>query len=142
MLHADVAAADVPVVLGVCEQSQREAPVDRADPEDVLEQVLADAHLDVVESDDPSVRGIEMAQDFYAEFGLGTTDKAFNPVDAHGVEMAAIQALTRKSGAGAAKSRRWSGRTASTARLQVTYIGAGYGYAIETSAARGVPQPF
>jgi hypothetical protein len=34
-----------------------------------------------------------MAQDFYAEFGLGNTDKAYNPVDAHGVEMAAIQAL-------------------------------------------------
>ena len=34
-----------------------------------------------------------MAQDFYREFGLGSTDKAFNPVDAHGVEMAAIQAL-------------------------------------------------
>jgi hypothetical protein len=34
-----------------------------------------------------------MAQDFYGEFGLGTTDKAYSPVDAHGVEMAAIQAL-------------------------------------------------
>jgi hypothetical protein len=34
-----------------------------------------------------------MAQDFSSEFGLGNTDKAFNPIDAHGVEMAAIQAL-------------------------------------------------
>jgi hypothetical protein len=45
-------------------------------------------------SDDPSVRHMGMmAQDFHEEFGLGSTDKAFNPVDAHGVEMAAIQAL-------------------------------------------------
>jgi hypothetical protein len=45
-------------------------------------------------SDDPSVRHMGMmAQDFHREFGLGSTDKAFNPVDAHGVEMAAIQAL-------------------------------------------------
>jgi hypothetical protein len=48
-------------------------------------------------SDDPSVRHMGMmAQDFYGEFGLGTTDKAFNPVDAHGVEMAAIQALYQR----------------------------------------------
>jgi hypothetical protein len=45
-------------------------------------------------SDDPSVRHMGMmAQDFQREFGLGSSDKAFNPVDAHGVEMAAIQAL-------------------------------------------------
>jgi hypothetical protein len=45
-------------------------------------------------TDDPSVRHMGMmAQDFHAQFGLGTTDKAYNPVDAHGVEMAAIQAL-------------------------------------------------
>jgi hypothetical protein len=37
-----------------------------------------------------------MAQDFHAEFGLGTTDKAYNPIDAHGVEMAAIQALYQR----------------------------------------------
>jgi hypothetical protein len=45
-------------------------------------------------SDDPSVRHMGMmAQDFHAEFGLGDTDKAYSPIDAHGVEMAAIQAL-------------------------------------------------
>ena len=48
-------------------------------------------------SDDPSVRHMGMmAQDFYGEFGLGNTDKAFNPIDAHGVEMAAIQALYQR----------------------------------------------
>jgi hypothetical protein len=48
-------------------------------------------------ADDPSVRHMGMmAQDFRAEFGLGDTDKAFNPVDAHGVEMAAIQALYQR----------------------------------------------
>jgi hypothetical protein len=48
-------------------------------------------------SDDPSVRHMGMmAQDFHAQFGLGSTDKAFNPVDAHGVAMAAIQALYQR----------------------------------------------
>ena len=48
-------------------------------------------------SDDSAVRHMgAMAQDFHAEFGLGDTDKAYNPVDAHGVEMAAIQALYAK----------------------------------------------
>jgi hypothetical protein len=45
-------------------------------------------------SDDPSVRHMgPMAQDFKAAFGLGDTDKAYNSVDAHGVTLAAIQAL-------------------------------------------------
>jgi hypothetical protein len=45
-------------------------------------------------SDDPLVRHMgPMAQDFRATYGLGNTDKSYNPVDAHGVEMAAIQAL-------------------------------------------------
>jgi len=45
-------------------------------------------------SDDPSVRHMgPMAQDFYGEFGLGATDKAYSPIDAHGVAFAAIQAL-------------------------------------------------
>jgi hypothetical protein len=34
-----------------------------------------------------------MAQDFHAAFGLGSTDRAYDPVDAHGVELAAIKAL-------------------------------------------------
>ena len=45
-------------------------------------------------SDDPSVRHLgPMAQDFYAAFGLGDTDRGYNSIDAHGVEMAAIKAL-------------------------------------------------
>lgn len=45
-------------------------------------------------SDDPSVTHMgPMAQDFYGEFGLGNTDKAYSPIDAHGVAFAAIQAL-------------------------------------------------
>ena len=45
-------------------------------------------------SDDPSVRHMgPMAQDFRASFGLGSTDRAYDPIDAHGVELAAIKAL-------------------------------------------------
>ena len=45
-------------------------------------------------SDDPSIRHMgPMAQDLYAEFGLGHTDKAYSPIDANGVAFAAIQAL-------------------------------------------------
>jgi hypothetical protein len=45
-------------------------------------------------SDDPSVRHMgPMAQDFKASFGLGDTDRAYYPIDAHGVALAAIQAL-------------------------------------------------
>ena len=45
-------------------------------------------------ADDPSVRHLgPMAQDFHAAFGLGRTDRAYDPIDAHGVELAAIKAL-------------------------------------------------
>jgi ribosomal protein L9 len=45
-------------------------------------------------SDDPSVRHMgPMAQDFKVAFGLGDTGKAYHSVDAHGVALAAIQAL-------------------------------------------------
>jgi hypothetical protein len=45
-------------------------------------------------SDEPSVRHLgPMAQDFHAAFGLGSTDRAYDPIDAHGVELAAIKAL-------------------------------------------------
>lgn len=36
-----------------------------------------------------------MAQDFHASFGLGADDRTYNSVDAHGVSLAAIQALQR-----------------------------------------------
>jgi hypothetical protein len=45
-------------------------------------------------SDDRDVRHMgPMAQDFRAAFGLGDTDRAYHPIDAHGVTLAAIQAL-------------------------------------------------
>jgi hypothetical protein len=45
-------------------------------------------------SDDPRVRHLgPMAQDFHSAFGLGDTDRAYDPIDAHGVAFAAIQAL-------------------------------------------------
>lgn len=37
-----------------------------------------------------------MAQDFAAAFGLGSTDRRINMVDANGVCMASIQALHRR----------------------------------------------
>jgi hypothetical protein len=37
-----------------------------------------------------------MAQDFRASFGLGNDDRTYNAVDAHGVALAAIQALERR----------------------------------------------
>jgi hypothetical protein len=36
-----------------------------------------------------------MAQDFHASFGLGDDDRTYNSIDAHGVALAAIQALER-----------------------------------------------
>ena len=36
-----------------------------------------------------------MAQDFHASFGLGSDDRTYHSVDAHGVALAAIQALER-----------------------------------------------
>jgi hypothetical protein len=45
-------------------------------------------------SDEPSIRHMgPMAQDFHAAFGLGDTDRAYDPIDAHGVAFAAIQGL-------------------------------------------------
>jgi hypothetical protein len=36
-----------------------------------------------------------MAQDFHASFGFGDDDRTYNSIDAHGVALAAIQALDR-----------------------------------------------
>lgn len=36
-----------------------------------------------------------MAQDFRAAFGLGTDDRTYHAVDAHGVAFAALQALEK-----------------------------------------------
>jgi hypothetical protein len=49
--------------------------------------------------DHDSVRHLgPMAQDFAAAFGLGDNDRRINLVDANGVVMAALQALTRRVG--------------------------------------------
>ena len=34
-----------------------------------------------------------MAQDFHGAFGLGNTERAYDPIDAHGVAFAGIQGL-------------------------------------------------
>ena len=36
-----------------------------------------------------------MAQDFHASFGLGDDERSYYPVDAHGVALASIQALSK-----------------------------------------------
>jgi len=68
------------------------------DPRAVLEAV---ARMPVstwsYKTDDPSVRHMgPMAQDLYAAFGLGGTDRAYSPVDAHGLAFAAIQGLAER----------------------------------------------
>jgi hypothetical protein len=66
------------------------------DPHTVLERV---ARLPIGEwsyRDDPGVRHVgPMAQDFHAAFGLGQDERHISMVDADGVALAAIQALTR-----------------------------------------------
>jgi hypothetical protein len=58
-------------------------------------------------SDDPRVRHLgPMAQDLYAAFGLGNTDRAYNPIDAHGIALAAIKALYERAEAQDARIER------------------------------------
>ena len=38
-----------------------------------------------------------MAQDFYAAFGFGTNDKTISSVDADGISLAAVKALSRRT---------------------------------------------
>ena len=43
---------------------------------------------------DPKTRHMgPMAQDFHGAFGLGNSDKSYDPIDAHGVAFASIQGL-------------------------------------------------
>jgi Chaperone of endosialidase len=72
--------------------------IEPIDDQSVLERV---ARMPIstwsYKTDDPSVRHIgPMAQDFHAAFGLGDTDRAYDPIDAHGVAFAAIQALSER----------------------------------------------
>jgi hypothetical protein len=58
-------------------------------------------------SDEPSVRHMgPMAQDFHAAFGLGRTETRYDPIDAHGVAFAAIQALAARLDAQQARIER------------------------------------
>jgi hypothetical protein len=68
-------------------------------------------------SDDPSVRHMgPMAQDFKSAFDLGDTDKAYSPIDAHGVAFAAIQALYDRMQQQDARIRRLEEENARLAR--------------------------
>jgi len=69
--------------------------VEPIDPRAVLDALM---RLPISEwsykNDVEAVRHIgPMAQDFRAIFGLGDTDRAYHPIDAHGVALAAIQGL-------------------------------------------------
>jgi hypothetical protein len=72
----------------------------KRDIEPVDEQLVLDSvsHLPIstwsYRTENPAVRHLgPMAQDFYAEFGLGDSDRSYDPIDAHGVALAAIKAL-------------------------------------------------
>lgn len=67
------------------------------DERGVLEQVATLPISSWQYSNDPSAtRHLgPMAQDFRATFNLGDTDRAYNPIDAHGVSLASIKALYR-----------------------------------------------
>jgi hypothetical protein len=68
------------------------------DPQAVL-QAVAEMPVSTwsYTKDDPSLRHMgPMAQDLYSAFGLGGTDKAYSPVDAHGLAFAAIQGLYQR----------------------------------------------
>lgn len=78
-------------------QSDREAKRDIVPVDDrtILQRVVG---LPVSEwsykADSPSVRHIgPMAQDFKAAFGVGATDRSYDPIDAHGVAFSSIRAL-------------------------------------------------
>jgi Chaperone of endosialidase/Stigma-specific protein, Stig1 len=81
------------------------APVDaRAVLEGVVSMPVATWSY---KTDDPQVRHLgPMAQDFRATFGLGDTDRAYDPIDAHGVAFAAIQALYEQMRAQSARIER------------------------------------
>jgi hypothetical protein len=73
--------------------------IEPVDPQDVLEKV---GRLPIstwsYRADSPRVRHMgPMAQDFKQAFGLGDTDRAYDPIDAHGVALAAIQALQQQA---------------------------------------------
>jgi hypothetical protein len=75
----------------------RKKNVTPADTKQILDKVAQLPISTWTYNDEPSgVRHLgPMAQDFHASFGLGNDDKTYHSVDAHGVALAAIQALER-----------------------------------------------
>ena len=76
----------------------RKKDITPADPAAILDKVSRLPISTWTYRDEPDgVRHLgPMAQDFRASFGLGTDDKTFFSVDAHGVALAAIQALEHR----------------------------------------------
>jgi trimeric autotransporter adhesin len=71
------------------------AELEKLSPQEVLDRVVG---LPITSwsylSDEGKIRHIgPMAQDFYAAFGLGATDRRIEIADGQGVALAAIQAL-------------------------------------------------
>ena len=90
---------------GTITAAQFVPPSDRAlksalvpvDPSNVLARVVTLPIAEWSYTAAPGVRHIgPMGQDFYAAFGLGSTDKGISTVDADGVALAAIQGLNAK----------------------------------------------
>ena len=92
-----VAATVAPALLSLFSDRNAKRGVQAVDPHAVLDRLAQMPIATWSYWHDPSVRHMGMmAQDFYGQFGLGDTDRAFHPIDAHGVEMAAIQALNER----------------------------------------------
>ncbi len=74
------------------------AHISTVDPQAILASVVAmPVSTWNYNAQDAAIRHIgPMAQDFYAAFGLGETDKGISTVDAQGVALAAIQGLNEK----------------------------------------------
>jgi hypothetical protein len=91
------AATVAPVLLSLFSDRNAKRGIQAVDPHAVLDRLSQMPVATWSYWYDPSVRHMGvMAQDFYGQFGLGDTDRAFHPIDAHGVQMAAIQALNER----------------------------------------------
>ena len=99
LLHADGSRTDLPAGLRAAVQERPQSEEEhrarghRRDPEEG--QRASDLDVDLP-GGAARVRHLgPMAQDFHASFGLGNDDRTYHSVDAHGVALAAIQALER-----------------------------------------------
>ena len=74
--------------------------IEAIDSANILEKVVSLPVSQWRYKDAPETRHIgPMAQDFYAAFGLGNTDKGIASIDTGGVALAAIQALAKQNAA-------------------------------------------